>query len=104
MSIEISRQAINRAEQLREALEALKYIFFVRPQSNQQLSALKSYATFSVWDAVGTNHTIIRLATSWTTTEEDVTQLIKASYQICQTNWFSTNKKYKLVNWKQNIL
>lgn len=48
MSIEISRQAINRAEQLREALEALKYIFFVRLQSNQQLSALKSYATFSV--------------------------------------------------------
>lgn len=82
--LKISRHAILMAERLRKALEEKGYEFFIRPQTNQLFIVLPAEKAeklgrevgFSVWEKHNDGRTVIRLATSWATKEEDIDTLI----------------------------
>ena len=42
---------------------------------NQTLDSLKEQLSYGFWEKYDENHTIIRIATSWATAEEDVEKL-----------------------------
>jgi threonine aldolase len=44
---------------------------------NLQMQSLSEKVGFSFWERYDDNHTVIRLATSWASKEEDVTELIE---------------------------
>lgn len=80
---EIGRQAVDLAEQLREILHEKAYRFYLESPTNQQfiiienekLVELGKKVCYGFWEKYDDNHTIIRLATSWSTTQEDIDQL-----------------------------
>lgn len=79
----ISRHAIDMAEQLKNILKEKGYTFYLESPTNQQfiilennkLKQLKEHVAFSFWEQADENHAIIRLATSWSTTSEDLEKL-----------------------------
>lgn len=82
---EISKHAINMAKLLKEMLEKKGYKFFLKSPTNQQfiiientkMKKLSEKVNFSFWEKYDENHTVIRFATSWSTTEEDVKKLME---------------------------
>ena len=80
---EISCHAINLAERLKEILLNKGYTLYIDSPTNQQfviiederLEKLKETVAVSFWEKYDETHTVIRLATSWSTTEEDLKQL-----------------------------
>lgn len=80
---EIGAHAIHMAEKLKEVLREKGYTFYLDSPTNQQfvivennkLQKLGEKVTYSFWENYDENHTVIRLATSWSTTEEDLEQL-----------------------------
>ena len=80
---EIGRQAVDLAEQLREILHEKAYRFYLESPTNQQfiiienekLVELGKKVCYGFWEKYDDNHTIIRLATSWSSTQEDIDQL-----------------------------
>lgn len=80
----ISQHAIDLAMKLKQALKDKGYQFFIDSPTNQQfvvvdnkqLAELKKQVDFSFWEIVDDDHTAIRLVTSWSTTEEELNQLI----------------------------
>ncbi len=80
----ISRNAIDMAEILKAALRERGYRFFIDSPTNQifvvldndQLAALQKDVVFSVWEPFDDTHTVVRFATSWATTKEEVDALI----------------------------
>lgn len=80
---EIGAHAINMAEKLKEILREKGCTFYLDSPTNQQfivvenskLQELGKKVTYSFWEKYDENHTVIRLATSWSTTEEDVEAL-----------------------------
>ncbi|KXT73003.1 Low-specificity L-threonine aldolase [Streptococcus sp. DD10] len=78
--LKIGHQAIALAEQLKEILEEKSYRFYLKSPTNQQfiivensqLEPLAEKVVYSYWEPYDENHTIIRLATSWSTTQEDI--------------------------------
>ncbi len=80
----ISRHAIDMAEQLKQGLKSLGYSLLLDSPTNQQfiileneqMEALRNDVTFSFWEKYDENHTVIRFATSWATTQADVNELI----------------------------
>ena len=44
---------------------------------NSQMEELKKSVTFSYWQKFDENHTVVRFATSWATTQEQVDALFK---------------------------
>lgn len=83
---EIGAHAINMAEKLKEILREKGCTFYLDSPTNQQfivvenskLQKLGEKVTYSFWEKYDENHTVIRLATSWSTTEEDVEALREA--------------------------
>lgn len=81
---EISRHAIDMAEKLKKGLEEKGYTFFIDSPTNQQfvvleneeMEALRKHVSFSVWEKPDEEHTVVRFATSWATTEENVDKLL----------------------------
>lgn len=81
--LEIGAHAIKMAEKLKEVLREKGYTFYLDSPTNQQfivvenskLQELGKKVTYSFWEKYDENHTVIRLATSWSTTEEDVEAL-----------------------------
>lgn len=79
----ISRHAIDAAEQLKEILRQKGYTFFLETATNQQfllmedaaLARLTDKVAYSYWEKPDDTHTVIRLATSWSTTEDDLRAL-----------------------------
>lgn len=79
----ISRNAIERAEELKAAFKEKGYRFFIDSPTNQQfiilenekLAALKEHVAFSFWEKYDDAHTVVRFATSWATTKEKVASL-----------------------------
>ncbi|MBQ8528057.1 MAG: low specificity L-threonine aldolase [Lachnospiraceae bacterium] len=77
---EISRHAIKMAEQMKQLLKEKGYRFYLESPTNQQfvivensaLEKLKEQVAVSFWEKYDGTHTVIRLATSWCTTEEDM--------------------------------
>ena len=79
----IGRNAIERAEELKQVFREKGYAFAWESPTNQQfiilpnekLEALKDKVRFSFWEKKDEDHTVVRFATSWATTEEMIAQL-----------------------------
>ena len=82
---QISRHAIEMAERMKEGLTRKGYRFYYESPTNQQflivendrLPALGEKVSYSYWEPADPEHTVIRFATSWATTAEDVDRLLE---------------------------
>ena len=80
---EISKHAIEMAEKLKEVFHKKGYTFFLESPTNQQfiilenekMKELSKNVEFGFWEKYDDTHTVIRFATSWATTKEDVDAL-----------------------------
>ncbi len=81
--LSVSRHAIELAEQLKAVLREKGYRFFMETDTNQQFvilengqyAALTEKVALSYWEPYDEHHTVVRFATSWSTTEEDLAVL-----------------------------
>lgn len=82
--LDISKNAIETADKLKDALKQKDYTFYIDSPTNQifiilenkELNRLKEFVVFSFWEKLDENHTVVRFATSWATKKEDVEELI----------------------------
>lgn len=83
MYMDISRHAIDMANKLKKIFADNGYRFFIDSPTNQQfvilensqMEALAKQVEFCYWEKYDENNTVVRFATSWSTTEEDIEQL-----------------------------
>lgn len=83
--LNISRSAVELAIQIKQALLAKGYRLYIDSPTNQQfiimensrLEELKRSVVYSFWEKYDAEHTVIRLVTSWATTQDEVDQLIR---------------------------
>ena len=88
--LEISGHAMKMAKLLCKVLHDTGCRFYLESPTNQQfiilenkkLQALEKEVDCSFWEAYDADHTIIRLATSWATREEDILALESLLRQI----------------------
>ena len=81
--MKISRHAIDMAEKLKEIFREKDYAFFIDSPTNQQfiilenseMARLQSEVAFEYWETYDADHTVVRFATSWSTTDEDLMYL-----------------------------
>ena len=81
---DISKNAIDMAELLKEGLIAKGYKLFLDSPTNQQfvimdntkLKDLDGKVGYGFWEKYDDTHTVIRFATDWATTKEDVDTLM----------------------------
>ncbi|MBQ2766899.1 MAG: aminotransferase class V-fold PLP-dependent enzyme [Clostridia bacterium] len=81
--LRISRHAIDIAEKLKVILHEKGYRFFMETPTNQQFvilenahyTALAKKVAVSYWEPYDAHHTVVRFATSWSTTEADLDAL-----------------------------
>ncbi len=79
----ISANAIDKAEKLRRLLHERGYVFFLETPTNQQFllledetaARLAARVRFSFWEKPDAEHTVVRLCTSWATTDADLAAL-----------------------------
>ncbi len=82
----LGEQGIRTAERMKGILRELGLPFFLETPTNQQfilledrlLAPLSEKVTYSYWEKADAEHTVIRLATSWATTEEELDALREA--------------------------
>ena len=82
----ISEHALDMAERLVKMLEAQDVKFFMHSPTNQQfavlpdaqLASLKEKIAFTFWERYDETHSVVRFATGWSTTEQDIEELAKA--------------------------
>lgn len=82
---EISKNAIDKAEALKNLLIERGYRFHLDSPTNQQfiivengkLEELKKNVAVGFWEKYDDSHTVVRLATSWATTDADIEELAK---------------------------
>lgn len=82
--MQISKNAIEKALRLRNALEKKGYPIYLESPTNQifivvensKMRELSKKIGFNPQEAVGKNHTVIRFATSWATTDAQIDELI----------------------------
>lgn len=80
---EISRHAIDMAEQLKQIVRDSGLRFYLESPTNQQfviledgsVDKLQDKVSFSFWEQYDATHTVVRFATSWSTTQEDLDRL-----------------------------
>lgn len=80
---QISQHAIDMAEKLKEILQRHAVPFYLDSPTNQQfvifengrLEELQKKVAVSFWEKHDETHTVVRLATSWSTAEEDLAAL-----------------------------
>ena len=80
---EISKNAIEKSELMKEIFKEKGYSFYMETSTNQQfillensqMEALKEKVAFSFWERTDESHSVVRFATSWATTDEDIEQL-----------------------------
>ena len=83
--LKIARHAIDMADRIVEGLKVNGYTFYIRPQSNQLFVQLENSLYeklaqrigFEVWEKRADGTTVVRIATSWATREEDVAELLE---------------------------
>ena len=84
--LELGRHGIEMARQLRAILEEKGYPFYLQSPTNQQFIILENDQleklaqaglAYSFWEKYDDNRTVIRLATSWSTSQEDLNELKK---------------------------
>jgi threonine aldolase len=79
----IGEHGIDMAEKMKEIFRARGYEFFIDSPTNQQfivlensrMEKLKEDLAFSFWEKKDETHTVVRFATSWSTTDEDLKAL-----------------------------
>ena len=82
---EISKNAIDQSEKLKKLLADKGYRFHLDSPTNQQfiivengkLEELKKNVAVGFWEKYDDSHTVVRLATSWATTDADIEELAK---------------------------
>ena len=87
----ISKHAIDMAEKLKSIIKAHDLEFYMDSPTNQQFIVLENRmmerlakeVAFDVWEKRDDNHSVIRLATSWSTTDEDLRALDEILQEIC---------------------
>ena len=80
----IGKNAIDNAARIRSALRDNRYQMYIEAPTNQvfviidneRMQHLSEKVEFGFWEKYDENHTVIRFATSWATTEADVNKLI----------------------------
>lgn len=80
---QISRHAIEMAELLKKGFAERGYPFFLNSPTNQQfiilengkLEDLQKKVAFEIWEPFDKEHTVVRFATSWGTTKEEIEEL-----------------------------
>ena len=80
---EISRHAIDCAEELKQIFKDKGYRFYLESPTNQQfvlldnekMDILKEKVKFSYWEPYDEMHTVVRFATSWATTKKELEEL-----------------------------
>lgn len=83
--MEISKHAIDMAFKLKQAFINKGYQLYLDSPTNQQffvmhndkIKELSQHVKFSQWEKYDHNHKIVRFATSWSTTENDIATLIE---------------------------
>ncbi len=86
----ISRHAIDMAEKLKDILKKRGLQFHIDSPTNQQfviledeqIKKLREKVAFEFWEKKDETHTVVRFATAWSTTEEDLKTLKEALSQI----------------------
>ncbi len=81
--LKIARNAIDKANKMKEIFKAKQYKFYLETPTNQQfiimenskMQELRQKISFSFWAKYDENHTIVRFATSWATTDEAIKEL-----------------------------
>jgi len=81
--LNISRHAIDCAEEMKCIFEEKGYSFYLKSPTNQQfiilenskMEILKEKVKFSFWEPYDEKNTVVRFATSWATTREDLEAL-----------------------------
>ena len=81
---ELSRHAIGMTDKLKSVLREKGYSFAWETPTNQQfvilennkMKELREKVAFSFWEKYDESHTVVRFATSWSTTEKDI-ELLK---------------------------
>ncbi len=81
--LEISRNAIDKAMQMRRIFEKKGYHLWIDSPSNQQfvilshaeMERLAREVAFSTWVTYDDSHTVCRFVTSWATTQEEIDAL-----------------------------
>lgn len=81
--VRIGKEALVFADQLKALLKAKGYRFYLESPTNQQfvimennqLKHLQEAVVVSVWEKYDANHSVVRFATSWSTTQEDIEAL-----------------------------
>ena len=79
----ISRHAIDMAEQMKQIFKEKGLTFYLESPTNQQfiilengqLEQMKRDVAVSFWEKYDDQHTVVRFATSWSTTQEDLDKL-----------------------------
>ena len=79
----ISRNAIDRAQELKSAFIEKGYRLYIDSPTNQQfvilenakMAELQKNVRFSFWEKFDESHTVVRFATSWATTVEKIQEL-----------------------------
>ena len=82
----IGRHAIDMAERMKAIFAERGYAFLLDSPTNQQfivlandrLARLRGSVNFSYWEPYDASHTVVRFATSWSTTDEDLAILAAA--------------------------
>ena len=82
---EISKNAIDRAEDLKKIFAEKGYKFFKNSPTNQQfivmsdekIRELSPLVRFEIWERIDDTHCAVRFATSWATTAADIEALEK---------------------------
>lgn len=80
---EISKNAIDRAEELKELFASRGYEFFLDSPTNQQfiilndeqMARISQKCRFGFWEALPDGRTVVRFATSFATTRRDIEEL-----------------------------
>lgn len=80
---EIGRHAVEMSQKLKAVFEEKGYRFYLESPTNQQfivlentaMEQLREHVGFSFWETVDERHTVVRFATGWSTTEEDIERL-----------------------------
>lgn len=79
----ISRHAIEMAGEIRDIFEDAGCRFYINSPTNQQfvilendvLKELGEYVGYDIWEKYDENHTVVRFASSWATTQEGIEEL-----------------------------
>ena len=81
----LGKNAIDKADKMRTAFKEKGYKIFIETITNQifivlensKMAELKKSVSFGFWEKYDENHTVVRFASSWATTDEAVDKLIE---------------------------